>query len=146
MFRTHMAKFENIDAVGVRFYLQMLIDNGLQGSFILLEDMTSQRFIQFRKYIKRSGHVGIECHFPKAPWSEPYFGAVGQLVQARGIDLEEVTVTGPAVGRFIRVDFGLDVYSASQFVEDVFTKVFGLPKLSVRVRSHGISMKRTVNS
>jgi hypothetical protein len=145
MFRKHMAQFENIDCAGVRFHLQMLSENGYEGSFLFLDDMTSQRFIQFRKYITRSGRAGIECHFPQAPWSEPYYGGIRQLVQALGMDFEEMTVAAPPVSGFIDVDFGTNIDAACQFAEDVFTKIFGLPVLSVRLRSHGISMKPVVN-
>ena len=142
LFKAHMATFDNIDATGVRFYLNMLIENGLDGSFLFVDDMTSQRFVQFRKYRTRAGRAGIECHFPSAAWSEPYFPAVGQLVEARGMELEEVTAAGPSCGRFIRVDFANDVDSATEFTTDVFTRVFALPNLKVRVRGHGISMRQ----
>ncbi len=71
---------------------------------------------------------------------EAVYADVRELVESHGRKSDEVIAAGRPVSTFTRVDFGEDVNAMSDFVEDVFLKVFKLPALAVRVRSYGIGM------
>lgn len=139
--RRHMKSFENVDRAGVQMYLEMLLKRGVDGAFIIVDEVMSKRFIQFRKYIRRNGVTGLECHFPQAPWSSTYYDRVIGLLDREKLHFDQVQGSGTPVSDFIRIDFDGDVTSATRLVEQIFIEVFGCSALSVRVRSHGISSK-----
>jgi hypothetical protein len=136
-YRRHMSTFENIGSSEVYRYLQMLLERGANGAFMIFEEKSAIRFVQFKKFADHSG-VRLETHFPRAPWSEPYYAGVQAVLDERKVPFDEVTGSGRPVFLFVRAAFGTDVEAAAHFVEDVFTKVFGFETVRVRVRSDGI--------
>jgi hypothetical protein len=125
-YRRHMSTFENIGSSEVYRYLQMLLERGANGAFMIFEEKSAIRFVQFKKFADHSG-VRLETHFPRAPWSEPYYAGVQAVLDERKVPF-----------LFVRAAFGTDVEAAAHFVEDVFAKVFGFETVRVRVRSDGI--------
>jgi hypothetical protein len=52
----------------VRQYLDVLLERGGAGGFLIIRDPQSERFVQFKKYVgstKYNGGGGIVAHFPK---------------------------------------------------------------------------------
>ena len=133
-------QYRNLDAKGVESYLRMLLKRGRDGAFLIVEDMDSERFVQFRKYLRRSS-AGIECHFPDAPWSASYYARIADRLRASNLDFEELDANERPTHGFLRIDFGKDVTAATRFLQDVFVAVFGVAAIKVRVRSHGISSR-----
>jgi hypothetical protein len=138
MYRRHMATFENLGIDQVRFYLAMLLDRGKEGSFLILEEMNGNRFLQFRKYEHSARAYGVECHFPLAAWSRGYDQQLQDMLSRQSMQFDVASGSGKPVNRFIRIDFGRDVTEACRFVEDVFVQLFQLDRVNVRARSHGI--------
>jgi hypothetical protein len=127
-----------LDIDHVRFYLVMLLERGRESSFVIFEEMTAERFLQFRKSAQSTPTDGLECHFPLAAWSRDYYQQLQDMLSRQSIPFDMVIGSGEPVSRFIRIDFGQDVNKACRFVEDVFVQVFQLDRVNVRARSHGI--------
>jgi hypothetical protein len=145
MYRRHMRQFENLDLRGVRFYLNMLLERGRDGAFAIFEDQRTTRFVQFRWVARGLEKPTIVCDFPDAPWSKPYYAALHVLLNEKGTPFEEVTGSARPTFLFTRVCFGQDVDQAAEFVEAVFTKLFGQTRLAVRGRSDGIEMPKAAS-
>jgi hypothetical protein len=141
MGRRHMKRFENVDLVGIEAYLSMLLKRGKGGAFLIVEDMGSERFLQFRKYVTGLRVIGIECYFPLAPWSVSYQQDLERMLTEQHLKFEEASGSGEPVANFIRIDFGPDAGLATRFVGEVFARLFGVADFKVRVRSHGISAR-----
>src|SRR5262245_45020356 len=104
--------------------MEMLLKRGFDGAFVIFDEAKSERFVQFRKYIRGNGVIGLECHFPKAPWSSPYYRAVIDVLDRERLPFDEVQGSGKPVSEFLRIDFEADVASATRLVEHIFTEIF----------------------
>src|SRR5262245_38050431 len=118
--RRRLKRFNNVDEAGVASAVRLLLDSGYDGATLLLHDMESERFVQFRKYIIRSGEYGIETHFPLASWSQQYYQSVITLLKTKDIPFEILSANVRPTTEFIRVDFGPNVDQAVDWTVGVF--------------------------
>jgi hypothetical protein len=51
--RRYMRQFESLGAVGVRFHLNMLLERGREGAFVIFDDPRTERFVQFKKVVPK---------------------------------------------------------------------------------------------
>lgn len=138
LYRKQMSTFENLGIDQVRFYLAMLLERGRDGSFIIFEEMSGERFLQFRKNVHGAASSSLGCDFPLASWSRLYYQSIQDMLTAQNKPFDLVIGSGDPVSRFIRVDFRQDVDAACRFVQDVFTHIFQMSAVNVRAKSHGI--------
>ena len=50
--------------------LRGLLRQGYDGGYLIIDVTSSERFLQFAKYINAPGDYGIYLGFPRGPWSE----------------------------------------------------------------------------
>ena len=114
-------------------YLEALLYRGYDGGYAIIEASDRRRFIQFSKYIKNENGVGLQFDFPRAPWSEEYFGPLKALLEQRTINYE-IQPVDPApeqnfknqVVEFLVIDLAQDLNKASELSKLVFLEVFRL--------------------
>lgn len=93
----------------VRAQADLLLRRGYEGGVMIVTDVPSDRFVQFKKYIHRKGEFGLELGFPKAPWSLSYYDDVVTLVERQGIPFVLIRR-----GRIIMVGWGAGARSRAR--------------------------------
>ena len=129
LIRTHrriVRPWQCLDETGIERGLALLLKRGYDGGYGIFTDKQTARFIQFRKYIVNRGEIGLEMHFPRAPWSERFYREVPPLLNRLGIPYSRVPLATDPVVEVIQADFGADIVAASRFAADVATEVFGM--------------------
>jgi len=92
------------------------------------------KFLQFPRYKKDDGSLGIKLAFPYAAWSVDYFPQVVTEASKRGLSYE-VDGTGNVVDRFVFVRFDESVDQAADFAKFILLDVFGFDaNYSFRIR------------
>src|SRR5258706_14349241 len=86
-------------------HLNALLKRGYNGAFIIIEDMNSDKFVQFAKYIKRKGVIVLELSFPRSPWSEQYYGSLKDWLRKEKIQFIIQGVDFKPVIEFLEVDY-----------------------------------------
>jgi hypothetical protein len=89
-------------------YIDRLLRRGYDGSFVTISEPGTERFVQFAKYIKGQGRIGLEFAFPRTTWSEPYYDDLRLLLLQHGVALEKRSVNTPPTTEFLTVDCGRD--------------------------------------
>jgi hypothetical protein len=116
-------------------YLDRLLRRGYNGSFVLIEEPGTGRFVQFAKYIKRKGDIGLELGFPRTTWSEPYFRNLQEYLVANDIPFKRQPVATPPTTEYLDVDCGTDTAKAFRIADAILTSMFQTPpstRLKVR--------------
>jgi len=124
---------------GIRVLLQALLKRGYDGGVLIIEDMKSEKFVQFAKYIKEKGTIGLESSFPQAPWSAQYYEKVKEFLRSEGIPFVVQRVDTSPVTEFIDIDCRTDIDLALRLVEGIFHNVFQIREPSFKVRGENIS-------
>lgn len=114
-------------------YLEVLLYRGYDRGFMIMEAPDRRRFIQFSKYIKNEKNVGLQFDFPRAPWSEEYFGSLKAVLDQRDYEYQ-IQHVNPSpkhrlenqVSEFLVVDLGQYLDKASELSKLVFLEVFKL--------------------
>jgi len=138
IYRSREDEWGRLDAAGVERGLNLLLKRGYDGAFAILTDVQSGRFVQFRKYILRQGHVGLEMHFPRAPWSEPYYSTVQSILRRNDVQFERVGLQTEPTLEVIHADFGGNVALAARITLEIFVDGFRCPRLCVRMQADDI--------
>lgn len=137
--RPHYHK--NVTLAQIRIHLEALLKRGYDGGFIIIEDMKSDKFVQFGKYVKEKGNIGLELGFPKAPWSETYYDNFKGFLRSENIRYVTQSVNSKPVTEFIDVDCRTDIDLALRLVKGIFCDVFQIKEPSFKVRGENISAK-----
>ena len=69
----------------------MLLRRGYEGAFVIFTDRETDRFVQIRKYIRAPGCFGLEMHFPRVKWSEPYYANAQRTMTQMGLQFSHAT-------------------------------------------------------
>lgn len=133
-----LKQWDDLSETGIASSLHLLFECGYDGATMILRDMGSERFVQFRKYIAEPGKMGLETHFPSAPWSREYYDSVLALLRKKAIAFEILTTNARPTTEFVHIDFGSDVTQAAAWTVEVFRLVFGCSELRVSVRAEDI--------
>lgn len=104
-------------------FFTTLFERGYDRGFLVIE-APRERFIQFSKYIKKKGEVGLLFDFPLAPWSEKYYETLKKTLYERGIDYEIRSTGADNVAAFITIDFKKDFTKAMEVAKLVLVEVF----------------------
>ena len=127
----------------VRKYLEVLLERGGGGGFLIIRDPGSERFIQFKKYVgptEGNGGGGIIAHFPKTSWSNRYYEPLKAFLHRENVPFSILPVDTLPTTEFLEIDFGTDIDKATRIVEGIFREVFLMPgELRFRIRGDGIS-------
>jgi hypothetical protein len=129
----------NITLEEIPVYVSALWKRGYDRGFLVIEDMKSDKFVQFAKYIKEKGHIGIRLDFPRAPWSEPYYEKLRYFLRDHDIPFSTQSVETQPVTEFLHVDCGSDLQRACRIVEGIFRDVFDTSEPVFKVWGHNIS-------
>ena len=122
-------------------YLERLLKRGYGGSFMVIEEPDGPRFVQFAKYIKGGGNIGVELSFPRAAWSEPYFDEFEQYLLTSEIAFKRQAVQTPPTIEFLDVDFGRDTAKAHEVAKAILAVVFKIPiSTQLKVRFSNLSL------
>ncbi len=136
----HLAKYRNLRLTDMRRHLEMLLQRGHDRAFLSIREMHSERFVQFAKYIRPDGECGVWLGFPRAPWSEPYYGRLLEEFRRVGVEVERQETVETLVTEFTIVDCGEDMERAMALVEIIFLRIFRSgPDVRLNVLSEGIS-------
>jgi hypothetical protein len=129
-----------IDLPTIARYLENLKDSEDDAAYLIFEDATSRigtgikgrsRFVQFAKAPAHPG--SLVCHFPKAPWSEPYLQGLERVLETKRRGFKEVAGrSGEPVTGFIVID-GLTVSDAVALTDTIFREVFACTVVRARV-------------
>jgi hypothetical protein len=138
IYRKRESAWGDLDHEGVERGLRLLLKRGYDGAFAVLTDQPSGLFVQFRKYIRRPGECGIEMHFPRAPWSEPYYVGVQLVLRRNGVAFERIGLQIEPTTEVIRADFCQDVALAARVVTDIVVSVFHRPTISLHFKADDI--------
>jgi hypothetical protein len=127
-----------LDADGIERGLAVLLKRGYDGAVAVLTDTETGMFLQFRKYVGPD-EVGLEMHFPRAPWSEPFYDGVQNVLNTFGVSFERVAmgVNQPTV-EVIHADFGRRVPIAARVVSEIVLALFRRPHISMQMRADDI--------
>jgi len=104
--------WSNLGVAGLERGLSILLKRGDDGGYVVFTEVATKRFIQFRKYIFDSGEVGLEMHFPRSPWSEPYYSEVQNLLRRQELAFERAPLPSDPTVEVLRIDFARDVGAA----------------------------------
>lgn len=132
---------KNANLAEVRGYLHALLKRGFDGGFVIIEDMNSERFVQFSKYVRDKGHIGIEFSFPKAPWSVRYYDKIKDFLMNQNIAFVIQQVNSHSVTEFVDVDCDSDIDLSVGLVKETFYNIFGIQNPSFRIRPVNISVR-----
>lgn len=124
----------------------MLLRRGLQGGVMLVKPANEageqSRYIQFAKYIRTPGTIGIELAFPLSPWSEAYYPVLREALQARGIYARIERTKRADTLEFLNIDFGADLDKADGVAHLILLDIFQLsPEATVQVTFENVSPK-----
>lgn len=120
-------------------FFKTLFERGYDRGFLVIEAPRG-RFIQFSKYIKKNGKLGLRLDFPLAPWSEKYYETLKKTLYDRGIDYEIKSTGEDKVAAFITIDFKKDFTKALDVAKLVLVEVFLLqPTDKLKLYFHNIN-------
>ncbi len=105
-------------------YLDALLKRGHNGAFLRIEDMDSEKFLQFSKYIQPNRRIGLELSFPKSPWSEPYYQELKSFLRRQHINFDITPMEAAPTEEFLDVDCQSDLALAERLAEGIFREVF----------------------
>jgi hypothetical protein len=106
-------------------FFNALLNDDYPAGFLVIEAPDKNRFVQFARYTK-DREPGIQFDFPRAPWSEPYYGKLNRILSDKGIDFETQAIGENTVVSFITVDLQKDLTKAMELARLVLVDVFGL--------------------
>jgi len=116
-----------------------LFERGYDRGFLVIE-APRDRFLQFSKYIRKKGDLGLQFDFPLAPWSEKYYETLKKTLYERGIDYEIQSTGEDTVAPFITIDFKKDFTKAMDVAKLVLVEVFLLqPTDKLKLYFHNIN-------
>lgn len=123
----------NVAQGDYRKYLEVLLYRGYDLGFMIIEAQDRERFIQFSKYIGREKNVGLQCDFPRAPWSERYYDSLKDLLKQRNYECEIQSVepvpslrVEDQVDEFLMIDLNQDLDASVALVRLVLLEIFKL--------------------
>ena len=130
--------FGDFDLARVQKYLEALTESTEPSAHVIFEDMDgSKRFVQFRRDGGGEGNT-LTCHFPRAPWSQPYIEPLHTVLARRKLAATEVAAQPGRAGSGVIVVQGLRAKEAARLTDAIFRTVFGHPSLRVRVWGKGL--------
>ena len=143
--RSRRKQFDSLTLPDVRNWIEILLKRGRDGGFIIITDIPSGKFVQIKKYVRRTGDYGLRMDFPKAPWSLAHYDAVSDVLQKDAVSFSALPTDDDPVTEVIVVDFHRDTGLALAVVERILFDVFGLPRdRRFRLRGEDISYKDEV--
>jgi hypothetical protein len=104
-------------------FFKTLFERGYDRGFLVIE-APRDRFIQFSKYIRKKGDLGLQFDFPLAPWSEKYYETLKRTLYERGIDYEIQSTGEDTIAAFISIDCKKDFTKAMDVAKLVLVEVF----------------------
>jgi hypothetical protein len=125
--------------------LDTLLTRGADGCFVVIEEPGAERFVQFAKYIKKEGDIGLQLGFPRITWSEPYYARLEEYLVANSIAFSRQKVGTVLTTEFLDVDCGEDTGLAFRITVDILTSIFQTPsstRLKVRFSDLSLHDKR----
>ena len=136
----------HVKVTALRKYLEVLLRRGLQGGVMLVRPASGsggqERYIQFAKYIRTPGSIGIELAFPLSPWSEAYYPVLREALQHRDIYARIERTKRADTPEFLNIDFGADLAKADGVAHLILHDIFQLsPESTVRVTFENVSPK-----
>ena len=137
-YRRIMREWSGLAESRVAAGLHLFLKRGYEGATVILTDRKSGRFIQFRKYINAPAEFGMEMHFPRAEWSQPFYRGVQDVLQRHKVEFARVPLTDAPIVEVIHADFGRNADIAAQVTCDIVREVFGLPAVSLDFRANDI--------
>jgi hypothetical protein len=117
----------------LRSSLETLLRRGYDGSFVLIKEPGTERFVQFAKYIRARGDFGLELGFPRTTWSGEYYSKLENLLVHEGTVFRRRPVATDPTTEFLEVDCGKDTELAFRIAYTILTTIFQIP-LSTRLR------------
>jgi hypothetical protein len=134
-----------VRAPDLRPYLDRLLRRGYQGSYIVISDPRTKRFIQFAKYVEPRRQIGLEFAFPRTTWSEPYYNRVQDFLVDQMIPFKRELVTTPTTTEFLVARFGKDTDSAFRLATAILSSVFEISSAAaLKVRFSSLSLEDEV--
>jgi hypothetical protein len=131
-------------ASGVSGFLRDVLRRGYAGGTLILSVRRTELFVQFRKYIGPSESIGLEFCFPRAAWSEPYYGKLLGALADREIPFRRERVEDPVPGgvsEFVMVDCGATGDRALELTRLTLLEVFGCSSTDpIEARLQGVSV------
>lgn len=120
-------------------FFETLFERGYDRGFLVIE-APRNRFIQFSKYIRKRGELGLQFDFPLAPWSQKYYETLKKTLYERAIDYEIQSTGEDNVAAFITIDFKTDFTKAMDVAKLVLVQVFLLqPTDKLKLYFHNIN-------
>jgi hypothetical protein len=101
--------------------------------------MHSDKFVQFAKYIRKKGIIGLELSFPKAPWPEEYYNKLKEWLRNEKIPFIIQPVDSKPVSEFIDIDCEANVPMALQLLKNIFQEIFQVKNPLLKIRGDNIS-------
>lgn len=120
------ARHRNLTPDRLTTLVNMLLERGQNGSDLFVEERHGSRFVQLTKYVGDSSHWGIQCDFPLAPWSKPFYTRVPECVAKLGLRAKEMKTGRSDTEGFLTVDFRRDVKQATALIACIVEQVFDL--------------------
>ena len=117
--------------------LDVLLRRGYDGGYLILTDLATDRFTQFRKYVYPHGQFGLTTHFPRVDWTEQFYSGVQDVLRHMRIPFQRKIMEEGI--ETIEADFGKDLDAATEFGTRIFTEVFGLDRPSISATGDGMS-------
>lgn len=107
-------------------YITLLLKRGRRDALMIIRDVRSSRFVQFARYSRPDGTVGVVVEFPEAQWSACCYDSVRRILQATGRPVKETLGCSTRLVDVLNLDCGTDVALARRVVEQIFLGPFGV--------------------
>ena len=131
---------KNVKQVNLHCFLSVLLKRGYDRGFLVIRIPGHKEFIQFAKYIKGQGRVGLRCDFPNAEWSRPYCECLKIELLRADILYDISTQSEGQIREFITIDLQRDIKKADELASLILLSVFQLsPDKTVEISFSNVS-------
>ncbi|KDA52861.1 hypothetical protein EG19_09390 [Thermoanaerobaculum aquaticum] len=140
------ARFRNVLIRDLRRHLEFLLKVTRDGSFLILEDGKSSRFLQFRKATDNKGGGFLVLDFPDAPWSRCYFEGIARALTDHGVNFTMVETESLECPRFLEVQNIVSAEEAHEIAKILFRELGFAEDAKVNVLLHASGVERVGRS
>ena len=110
---------KNVSILNITPYFDSLYSYGYDSSFVFINLIKDERFLQFKKYVGPKGDSGLLLAFPLAEWSKEYYKKVQEVFDINDVCYAIEKVARDGVNEFIVVDVGPDIKVANKVANKV---------------------------
>jgi len=132
---------KNVKLENLREYLEIFYFRGFHNSYIVVDIMERNVFVQFSKYLSEENKIQIECDFPIFGWSKKFEPELKHLLKEKGYEFVRFNYSEEN-GYGLKINPGKNFESLLKFTRLILLELFELKedeKLSIEYFGIGLS-------